>query len=198
MIPVQPEDRVCLLIDIAYLPYAIATARSAFYHILKGHGQGVAPDGTHYSFDDLEKGYVPLAEDTPCMRSANKVWALPTVFKVNESFFFNKKKKNVKGEETVTLRQLYAYYQGVCQICYEHKHFSEFSKEHIFPRHLGGTDDSSNITLTCKRCNNLKGHQYPYHDKFGNPLQGIKIYKTGFFMPDKSLMREDWKPFLFL
>lgn len=43
-----------------------------------------------------------------------------------------------------------------CEYCKSQLKYSSdsFSVEHIIPRSLGGTDDLSNLALSCQRCNN--------------------------------------------
>ena len=47
---------------------------------------------------------------------------------------------------------------GCCEYCYSQTRFSPdpFSIEHIIPRVAGGTDDMSNLALSCQGCNNRK------------------------------------------
>lgn len=48
--------------------------------------------------------------------------------------------------------------QGCCEYCQSQAQFSAdpFSIEHIIPRSRGGTDDLSNLALSCQGCNNRK------------------------------------------
>lgn len=190
---VQPEDRICLMLDVAYMPFAVATARAAFYHMLKSHGHGINPDGHMITMDRILNKTVAIDANQPVMRSANDVWPIPTVFVTNHSFYFKKK----KSKESVSLSDLYKHYKGVCQICLKKKPITDFSKEHIFPRSLGGDHSAMNLTLTCKRCNSVKGSQYPYRNANGELLKPAKIFVTGFFIPEDKLVREEWKPYLF-
>lgn len=175
------------------MPRNICTARSVFYHVLKGHGSGLDVNGNYINWEILQRPDLAIAPNQPVMRSAHNVWLIPTVFVANQSFFYKKK----KDKKTVSLQELFRRYSGVCQICYNAKPLSEFSREHIFPRAKGGTDDPENITLTCKQCNSNKSDIYPYYNIHGHILKP-KNFGVPFYMPAEKEIRDEWLPFLFL
>jgi len=47
---------------------------------------------------------------------------------------------------------------GVCEYCRypEEFHSRRFAVDHIFPRVKGGTDDLTNLALSCRNCNERK------------------------------------------
>lgn len=47
---------------------------------------------------------------------------------------------------------------GVCEYCRypEEFHSGRFAVDHIFPRVKGGTDDLTNLALSCRSCNERK------------------------------------------
>lgn len=45
----------------------------------------------------------------------------------------------------------------VCPYCLKQFPLSEATKDHILPRSRGGKTESSNIVLSCPRCNREKG-----------------------------------------
>ena len=133
-----------------------------------------------------------VAPTQPVMRSAHKIWMVPTVFVANQSFFFKKRDIN----KSVSIQDLYRKYRGTCQICLQKKNINEFSREHVFPKAKGGTDHEENLTLTCKRCNSLKSDIYPYYNINGHILKP-KVFATPFFIPEMNEMRDEWIPYLF-
>lgn len=202
---VQPNERVTLLLDRTYMPFQEATARAIFYHLLKGHGKGIDAEGRYFDFEEIHKPYMRWFDDQPCMRSGENValggrvqWPIPTIFVTNANFFYKRRKKKDGTIETATIRQLYDHYKGICQICGEKKKIGDFSKDHILPRSKGGTDHDFNLTLACKRCNSLKGSEYPYKNFKGEYIKPTKMFSTGFFMPPADRIRPEWRPFLFL
>jgi 5-methylcytosine-specific restriction endonuclease McrA len=190
---VDPAERVCLFLDNAHMPFSIATARAAFQQLCRKRGQAIDASGNYISWDDLEY-FVPYKEQ-PVMRSSTQVWIVPTIFVVNEFFYYRMRKR--RGLSSLpSLKFIHKHYKGVCQICLEKKPYTEFSRDHVFPKALGGSNDLVNIVLACKRCNSLKGHAYPYLNKFGVEVKP-KIYANAFFVPDEKLIRSEWRPFLF-
>lgn len=191
---VKPSERVCLLLDETFIPFRVITARAAFYHLLKKHGQGVTVQKQFFTWDELMSNQVQISDAQPVMRSANNVWIVPTVFRLSSHFF--RPLKRLKNKKKVALKDLYHHYQGKCQYCGKRKHISQFSRDHYFPKSKGGSDDDFNLILSCKRCNNEKGDQFPYKDHEGNLVKPKGFYHTGFFLTREP--REEWKTFLFL
>lgn len=190
---VDPSERVCLFLEPSYMPRNILTARAAFYHTyIKQVGHGLDLNGNRITLESTENDNIVISPDQPVMRSAHKVWIIPTVFVANEQFFYRKK----DTKKSVSLADLYRAHKGICQICLQRKPINEFSREHVFPKSKGGTDHVENLTLTCKKCNSIKSDIYPYYNIKGHLLKP-KNFGTPFFMPDEHEMREEWLPFLF-
>lgn len=76
-----------------------------------------------------------------------------------------------------SLEDTFRKYNGICHYCKQltihssiglqrkkkGKQESRFAtREHIVPKHFGGTNKSSNITLACHDCNNKRGNQLFY------------------------------------
>ena len=53
-------------------------------------------------------------------------------------------------------RFIYERDHGICQECLQPVAFEAFEVDHIIPRAYGGTDESSNLRLTCRPCNQAK------------------------------------------
>lgn len=191
---VDPSDKICLLLDETFMPFRIITARAAFFHLLKKHGQGISVEKVFFDWDDVISGTLQVSDHQPVMRSVSDVWVVPTIFKLNGHFFRRIREKNKKKK--VSLRDLFNHYHGKCQYCGKNKPFYQFSKDHVFPKSKGGSDDDFNLILSCKKCNSEKGDQFPYRDHTGKPVQAKGFYHTGFFLTHNP--REEWKTFLFL
>lgn len=188
---VKPTDRTTLLLDFAYLPINVITARAAFHHFLKNKIKGLDKNQIPFSFEDWnEDNGAMFYKDQPCLRSAKDVWLLPTVAIVTEHFFRKPRKKEYSFEE------LCLYYKNTCQICLEKFPRSQLSIEHIYPRKLHGTNLTSNRSITCKRCNAKKGHAHPYYNKEGKLLKQTKIPANFIFIEDNK-KREEWNLFTF-
>lgn len=73
------------------------------------------------------------------------------------------KKYGVRYERGITLDDVIAKYNGVCQICGEQTDAGIFRKmptiDHIVPMKLGGSHTMDNIQLACFACNSAKDNQ---------------------------------------
>ena len=54
-------------------------------------------------------------------------------------------------------RQVVRMKGNVCLYCNEPQLPSTISIDHVLPKHLGGTNHISNLAVSCKWCNRLKG-----------------------------------------
>jgi len=188
---VKPEDRVCLLLDFAYLPISAITARACFHHFLRNRIRGLDKNLLPFEFESWNEGNgVDFHKDQPCIRSAKDVWMLPTVAAVTDRFFRKPRKKEYNFHE------LCVYYKNTCQLCWEKFPRSKLTIEHVDPKSNHGTNISNNLTLTCKRCNSRKGSTTPYYDKDGRVLNGTKIPANFLFIEEKNI-REEWRGFTF-
>jgi 5-methylcytosine-specific restriction endonuclease McrA len=200
---VQPHTPTTLLLDNSYMPFGVATAKGAFYGMLKGRGVGLDAFGIPFDWDKLLMRDLSILPDQPCMRSAPKggnetIWPIPTVFIANHRFFYRPRKKN---EDTLpSVREVYDFYHGMCCFCGEHiRHIKDASREHVHSKSLGGSHGIKNIVLAHKLCNSLAGHTMPKLDKDGNEIvPKMKVYPSHFIMPSNIRIRDEWKRFLFL
>jgi 5-methylcytosine-specific restriction endonuclease McrA len=198
---VQPNEVTTLLLDPAYMPFGVATARGAFYAILGGKGSGIDADGTPYKWDQYVSRNISVLPDQPVMRSgfnpaySSNVWVIPTVVVVNSKFFFKRRRET---NSLPSLKEVYDFYKGVCCFCHSKVKFSESSREHVHSRALGGSNHSDNIALSCKRCNSLAGHAMPKLDIHGNEVQAkMRIRPAHYLLPSSIEPRKEWAPFLF-
>jgi len=195
---VRPSEKVCLLLDETFMPFRVITARSAFYHLFKRHGNGITVEKQFFTWDDILNKTVLISDAQPVMRSASDVWVIPTVFKLNNHFFT--KLRKLKAKKKISLRDLYDHYHGICQYCGNKKRYGQFSRDHVYPKSKGGSDEGFNLILSCIRCNGEKGDQFPYRNHKGEIVKPKGFYNVGtqesFFLTREP--REEWKTFLFL
>ena len=201
---VKLTDLTTLLLDQAHMPFGLATAKAAFYHMLKNKGAGLDADGNTYEFADMLDENLSVFPDQPCIRSVNKVWPIPTVFIANHRFFYHSKKKCAKVDPNhdglPPLKEVFDFYDGTCCFCYEKiKHIRDASRDHYVPRSKGGGGGFKNIVLMCKSCNSNLGNQWPKKDAFGLEIEPkMKIYPSHFMLPHGMEPRKEWLKPLFL
>lgn len=213
MIPVEPGKITTLALDRHHMwDGRFFTARACFRQLMNGRIQGIDANGmpvtwTGASATNLnspgttinwQEKTVALFDDQPCMRSAPNTatgevteWAIPTIAIRTHYFGIHQRKG-----ENISLRKLYKIQKGTCQYCGVRIPFSEATKDHIRPRSKHGTNDDENIALACRRCNSAKADIFPYYDRDGNIPKGVT--RAGIHVPDDIVIREEWKPYLYL
>lgn len=92
------------------------------------------------------------------------------------------KQKPVKvaSKKQISLKRQYGsalYHQanGRCQLCGRRITFEDSTVDHIIPKAMGGTNDISNLQLSCYPCNQLKGSILP--DTFFERVTDIFMYQ---------------------
>lgn len=206
---VKPNEITTLLLDPSYLPFGVATARAAFYSLLKGKGSGLDANGVPYRWDKYVTRNIAVAQGQPVMRSGfntaylDNVWAIPTVFIANQDFFFKRKKLRKIEDESrpaalPSLREVYDYYNGVCCFCFEKVPYNKASREHVHSKAFGGGNHEDNIALACMSCNSRAGHQMPKLDIYGREIEAkMKIKPAHYVLPTSVQSRPEWAPYLF-
>ena len=184
------------------MPFGLATAKGAFYILLKNRGKGLDAFGTPFGWDELESRNFSLLPDQPHMRSAprdgvERPWAIPTIVIASHRFFYKAKRKTSDG--LPPLREVYEWYGRRCCFCGEIiKHISDASREHVHSRALGG-EHTDNIALAHKLCNSLAGHAMPKLDKDGNVIvPKMRVFRSGFVLPSHVEPRPEWRLLLHL
>lgn len=193
MINVNPSDRVTLVLNEAYMPSHVITARLAFNHILTGRGWGMdASGGVHKSLESWDK-VGQFSEDQPALRSAEKSWAVPTIIIAGPAFF----RRTARGSKK--LSELVKRYNYTCQITgkkYNKGNWRKhFSIEHVLPVSKGGTNEDWNYLPTSIDANRKKGDQYPYYDVNGVNLEDKIKKPNNFIYVEKSEYRKEWGSF---
>ena len=215
MIPVNPSDRTTLVLDRNHQCHGRwFTARAALRHLMNGRGKGIdaasniaswdgadtenfGAEGTSYCWKDVS---VTLHPDQPCLRSAPNAttgeetqWAIPTIVVCTHHFGYH-----AQRGENVSLKRVYQIYRGICQYCLEKIPFHLATKDHVYPRSLGGGNDAQNIVLACQPCNSAKGSNHPFLNAEGKEVKGRSVHRFLLHVPDGINLREEWKPYLYM
>lgn len=53
-------------------------------------------------------------------------------------------------------QQVHNKFNGHCAYCGKEISIKDMQVDHIYPKHLGGTDDIKNLFPSCRRCNHYK------------------------------------------
>lgn len=214
MIPVDPNKRTTLLLNRYFLSYGrFCTARRAVQLMVKNRAKGVDASGaasswtgvdivnldgdaTPYSWCDRT---VQLHDDQPALRSApnpvtgeDTMWPVPTILVCTHHLGVP-----TRRGKSVSLRTLYSICKGVCEYCGDKIPFAEATKDHIYPKSLGGTNDDFNLVLACRSCNARKSNQTPYLTKDGTEPEGVTLHSFLSHVYEGLQIREEWKPYLY-
>lgn len=214
MIPVNPNKVTTLIVNKFHLASGrFMTARAAFRQLMNGRVTGVDASGYDFSWTGADPTNIEgpgsdynwrdvtiqLYPDQPCLRSApnpmtgeETMWPVPTIVVTTYHFGYHAKKG-----ENVSTRMLYNIHKGICQYCFEKISLSEATRDHIFPRTLGGSNDDFNLVLACKKCNSHKDCKYPYLDKDGNLPVGTSIHDYLSYVHRGIEIRPEWHPYLY-
>ena len=184
---VNPNEKTTLLLNNAWQPITVITARAAFMHTLKGRATCLDKNMNYYHSLDSWQEYSDIHDDQPALRSANKDWKIPTLVIVTSKFFRRPKKKKL------SLYELAKYHKNVCQYCMGKFKTKELTIDHVVPRSKGGQDTQENRVLCCRPCNQEKGNLYPWFKKNENMPSGPVVPS---FIFEGREVRDEWKPYL--
>ena len=189
---VSPNEKTTLLLNNAWQPITLITARAAFMHTLKG--RITCLDKKSEAFFDIENWnkYGQYYDDQPMMRSAGNcdnptLWPIPTIVIVTSHFFRKPKKKKL------SLFDLAKIHKYKCQYCFQKFPLNKLTIDHVVPKSKGGTDDHTNRVLCCFDCNQEKRDMYPW---FKENEQMPKPPEIPSFFFDSKEIREEWKSFI--
>ena len=90
------------------------------------------------------------------IHSAKKVWPMPSVIR-----FIHKVTGLFRRGVKFNRRNVWLRDKGRCGYCGNKVPMSEFTFDHITPRHLGGTTRWENIVVACFPCNQRKSNRTP-------------------------------------
>lgn len=190
---VEPQSRTSLVLNRNFQATgAFCTARAAVRHLITNRMKGMDADGNVFDWEgdiSWSKGNVALFEDQPCLRSAHdKHWAIPTILICTDHFGFFRRRG-----ESVSLKVLYKVYKGICQYCLTSVPYGHATKDHLYPKSKGGSNDDFNLVLACRKCNSEKDDIYPYHNVNGQEVKARRTTASGVFIPDRENIRDEWK-----
>lgn len=189
---VDPNQRTTLILNNAWMPILVITARMAMKHIITERVKALDADANQFeNFEDWV-GSARYYKDQPCLRSAKDVWAVPTIAITGTNFF--RKPTN----KPLSLKDLVKRYNYTCQITgrrFKKSWRKHFTREHVIPVSKGGPNEIWNLLPTCKEANAKKGDQYPYFDMDGvNLEEKIKPIFNAIYV-SKNEYREEWVNF---
>lgn len=185
------EDKICLLLDMRWLPHSILNARATSEYLVRDKLDLLDKNNLVVkSFADWLEEPTEYYHDQPCIRTIKKEIPLPTIAIMNNKFI-----KNHTVKKSISFNRLCSYFDNTCQSCYNKFQKKYLTIEHIYPRAKGGSNDDFNITLTCKRCNSTKADRLDYEDINGKPLEGITA--TDYFKMKFNVQnaRKEWEAF---
>lgn len=184
---VTANTKTTLLLNNAWQPITVVTARAAFSHLHKRRISALDKDSNVFHSLDTWNSLATYYDDQPFLRSAHAGWPIPTVIVVNSKFFRKPKKKKL------TLFDLAKLCEYTCQYCFEKFPLKQLSIDHVQPRSKNGSDEHSNRILSCISCNRLKSDNFPWFDKNGDTPRPPQIPTL---MLSASVIRPEWLSFI--
>lgn len=193
---VKSNETTTLVLDGSYQPIGFFSARSAIQHLITDRGRAYDRYGNTLSWDEWNAQESAQTEEALYLQTPSRIILVPSIMVITH-FFGNANKIRTSTGKDTSLRHLYKMYKGVCQYCLEKISFSKATKDHVYPRSLGGLTTSCNLVLSCTSCNSKKSNIFPYYNKEGKevkPMFLLPIHHNIMYMPE---MKEEWKFFLY-
>lgn len=193
MTPVLPSTKTTLVLTAGFQPCGFVSARSALRNMIVGAVKAYDHYGNIHDWSSWIGNDDHLQDGHPSLRSVDTSWAVPTIIVVPGYFgTFGKKRTRV-----INLRQLYYVYGGECQYCLKKIPYTAATRDHVLPRSRGGSNDDSNIVLSCLKCNSKKSNKFPYLNVRGSSVKPKMLNDVEFAaLSEKVTIREEWKTFL--
>lgn len=185
---VKANEKTTLLLNNAWQPITVVSARAAFQHTLKKRVSVLDKNSqVFHSLDSWMSEQAEYWDDQPFLRSPRSGFPIPTVIIVTSKFFRKPKKKRL------SLFELARICDFTCQYCFEKFSLKQLTIDHVKPRSKGGEDVHDNRVLCCRDCNLKKSDQIPWFDKDGGVPKAPVIPEIWLGV---SSIRPEWKPFL--
>lgn len=184
---VTANTKTTLLLNNAWQPITVVTARAAFQHLFKKRITAIDKDSNIFHSLDSWNTLGQYYDDQPFMRSVNAAWPIPTVIVVTSKFFRKPKKRKL------TLFDLAKLCDYTCQYCFEKFPLKQLSIDHVHPKSKGGEDHHDNRVLSCVKCNREKGNVTPWLNKEGKIPNPPSIPAL---MLNAEKIRPEWNYFL--
>jgi len=103
-----------------------------------------------------DRATVVEAYEDRFIHSAKQVWPMPSVIR-----FIHKVAGMFRRGVKFNRRNVWMRDKGTCAYCGHKVKMSEFTFDHVTPRHLGGTTRWENIVVSCLACNQKKSNRTP-------------------------------------
>jgi 5-methylcytosine-specific restriction endonuclease McrA len=184
---VTANTKTTLLLNNAWQPITVVTARASFSHLHRKRVSALDKDSAVFHSLDSWNSLAQYYEDQPFLRSSHAAWPIPTVVIVTSKFFRKPKKKKL------TLFDLAKLCDYTCQYCFEKFPLKQLSIDHIIPRSKQGPNSHDNFCLSCIKCNREKSNITPWYDKNG---QIPKPPQIPALMLNAPVIRPEWNYFL--
>lgn len=184
---VKANEKTTLLLNNAWQPITVVSARAAFQHLFKKRISALDKNSNIFHSLDAWNTQAEYSDDQPFLRSAHAAWPIPTVIVVTSKFFRRPKKKKL------TLFDLAKLCDYTCQYCFEKFPLKQLSIDHVHPKSKGGEDLHDNRVLSCVKCNREKGSITPWLNKKGHIPAPPSIPAL---MLNAEKIRPEWNYFL--
>jgi hypothetical protein len=192
---VNSTSKTTLLLSGGFQPIGYISARAAMRNIMVGSVKAYDLHGNIHDWASWLRHSTEFPPDYPFLRSVDREWPIPTIEVVPG--YFGHAKSNRKKNRNITLRQLYRIYDGICAYCHKEMPYSAATRDHVYPRSKGGSNDTKNIVLSCKKCNLKKGSKFPYFDIRGAEVKPRVLSDMDFVeITCKVDRRPEWETFL--
>ena len=153
-----------LVLNKAYTPIAVTTAREAFVKLYTEAAEVVTVENgmyQNYNFDswaeisELKRQLEDLGDLDDLVFSEKLALMVPRIIRV---LHYEKVPKHVVK---LTRRAVYARDDNTCQYCGEKFKTSDLNIDHVAPRSQGGKNEWLNLVCSCFKCNSRKASRTP-------------------------------------
>lgn len=194
MTPVPSTSKTTLLLSGGFQPIGYISARAAIRNLMVGCVKAYDVYSNIRDWHSWLANTRDYPEDYPSLRSVDCEWAVPTIEVVPGYFGSHTSRKKTRN---ITLRQLYRIYDGICAYCHKEMPYAQATRDHVYPRSKGGSNDVKNIVLSCKKCNLKKGSKFPYFDIHGSTVNSRVLKDIDFVeVTNRVVRRPEWEVFL--
>ena len=192
---VKPDSLTTLTLDGTYQPIGFFTARAAVKHLITKRAKAYDKFGNLQDWGGWMEHSAHHFDNNPYMNTSSQRYDVPSIMVITH--FFGSRGKVRRDGKGTSLQHIYKVYKGVCQYCLNKIPYKDATKDHIYPKSKGGPNSSTNLILSCKRCNGIKADTFPYYDKEGNepkPKNLLPVHHHKLYGPTQ--IRDEWKFFL--
>lgn len=221
---VSPDSLTTLILNAAFIPINLATARAAFNHTITGRAKPIDRFGNPHGFpedesghiiDDVRQHYWFLNKDVLLGKQITK--NTNESYKEDDGIYFENQPIMHSGHDvwpiptimvattkyfigkpsqSISISKLAKRYKNQCQICGKRFSIRELTIDHVYPRSKHGPNDVGNVLPVCQPCNLKKADIFPYFDSNGVRLEK-KIKPTPRFLEvDEKTFRKEWETFI--